>query len=140
MLAAPPATGETLMQSRFLTLVLLFILAATVAFNGSAGAHAKLVRADPSPGSIVKVVPLVVRAWFNAELNSKSSTIGVWDARGQRADDGRGGVDLNDMDRKSLQTRLKPLRPGKYTVKWKAVSADDADVAQGTFQFTVVPR
>lgn len=124
----------------FVTAAAMLVVLVTLVLDEEAGAHAKLVRADPAPASTVKVAPLVVRAWFDDEINPKSSTIEVWDARGRRADDGRGGVDLNDMDRKSMQARLKPVGPGKYTVKWKAVSADDSDVAQGTFQFTVAAR
>jgi methionine-rich copper-binding protein CopC len=36
-----------------------------------------------------------------------------------------------------MTVRLARLAPGIYTVRWKAVSADDQYVAQGTFSFTV---
>ena len=110
------------------------------AWVGVAAAHAKLVRASPPPASTVKVAPKEVRAWFSEELAPKGSTMSVWDRRGTQVDTGQGGVDLNDLDRTSMVARLKPLQPGRYTVKWKAVAADDLFVAQGTFQFTVVPK
>lgn len=100
-------------------------------------AHAKLVRAQPAPRSTVKVAPRTVQVWFNDELDPKRSTISVSDSRGTRVDDGKGGVDLDDLDRRSMIVRLKAMGPGVYTVRWKAVSADDRYVAQGRFPFTV---
>ncbi len=127
-----------------LKFLLVILLAAALVGGPSSGgrvwSHAKLLRAEPAPGSTVKTSPTVVRAWFNDELDTKRSGISVWDRRGRRVDDGKGGVDLGDLDRKSMTVKLKPLGPGSYTVKWKAVSADDAFVAQGSFRFTVAPR
>ncbi len=121
-----------------------FLVGAVVAFlmgvapqGGVVFAHAKLLRADPKPGTTVASPPKVVRAWFNEELETKRSAITVWDAKGKRVDDGKGGVDLSDMDRKSLMATLKAVGPGTYTVRWTAVSADDADVEKGSFRFTI---
>jgi hypothetical protein len=61
----------------------------------------------------------------------------VADSRGKRVDDRKGGLDLNDLDRKSLVVRLMAIGPGRYTVRWTAVSADDANVAKGSFRFSV---
>jgi methionine-rich copper-binding protein CopC len=111
----------------------LGILAVAVA----AGAHAKLVRAEPRPGSSVPTPPTVLRAWFNDELDVKRSTMRVIDRKGARVDRGDGRVDLDDLDRKSMLVGLKPLVPGNYTVQWTAVSADDRFVAKGSYGFTV---
>jgi methionine-rich copper-binding protein CopC len=46
-------------------------------------------------------------------------------------------VDLDDLDRMTLIGGLKAMGRGKYTVRWTAVSADDRDMAKGTFSFTV---
>jgi methionine-rich copper-binding protein CopC len=119
--------------------VILTLLVVALAGPHHASGHAKLLRAQPSPGGTVSVAPALVRAWFSDELDPTHSTLIVTDSRGRRVDDGRGGVDLNDLDRKSMLARLRPIGPGAYTVKWKAVSADDKYVAQGTFRFTVVP-
>jgi methionine-rich copper-binding protein CopC len=74
----------------------------------------------------------------NEEVDPERSRISVLDSTGRRVDDGKGGVDLNDLDRRSMIVRLKPLKAGVYTVKWKAVSAPDLSVAQGVFRFRVV--
>ncbi len=114
--------------------ILLTVVFATV---GVALGHATLIRSDPVAGSVLRTPPQVVRAWFDDELDPKRSSLSVWDNRGRRVDDGHGGVDLNDLDRKSMVARMKPTSTRKYTVKWRAVSADDGFVAEGAFQFTI---
>jgi methionine-rich copper-binding protein CopC len=114
-------------------LVLLGALTAA----GTALAHARLVKAEPAPGSTVKAAPRVVRAVFNDELDPRRSTLTVVDAQGRRMDDGKGGVDLNDLDRKTMVAAVRALGPGAYTVRWKATSADDQYVTSGSFRFTV---
>jgi len=114
--------------------------ALVVLLAAAAWGHAKLLRALPAPGATVTRAPTVVRLWFNDELDVKRSGLSVWNARGQRVDDGRGGVDLTDLDRKSMKVALKPIIPGRYTVRWRAVSADDLFVSTGTFTFTVGGR
>lgn len=128
------------MRSAHVALGAVLAAAIMIAPAAEAWAHAKLRRAVPAPGSTVTVAPKVVRAWFNEELDARRSVLTVWDARGRRADDGKGGVDLNDMDRASMVAKLIVSRPGPYTVRWTAVSADDSFVARGTFRFTVKPR
>lgn len=109
----------------------------------AAPAHARLTKAEPSPGSTVRLPPRVVRLWFalgGEELDPKRSTVGVWDNKGRRVDDGTGGADLNDLDRLTMIARLRPIGPGPYTVKWKSVSTPDRSAAQGTFRFSVARR
>ena len=120
-----------------LTGILAGVAVIATALASAADAHAKLMRADPAPKSVVASAPKIVRLWFNEELASKGSTVTVVDGRGRRVDDGKGRLDLDDLDRKSIITGLKPLAKGTYTVKWIAVSADDRFVARGTFRFTV---
>jgi len=106
---------------------------------GVAAAHAKLVRAEPAPGAVLRTAPRVVRAVFNEELAARGSFLVVVDARGRRVDDGKSGLDLDDLDRRTLLARLRPLGPGRYTVRWQATSADDGYVARGSYVFTVRP-
>lgn len=68
------------------------------------------------------------------------SAISVRDARNRRVDDGKGGVDLDDLDRRTMIARLRPIGPGIYTVRWKAVSSPDLDVTQGSYRFMVVRK
>lgn len=119
-------------------LVMVILFSATSSLPPALG-HAQLVRAIPAPGSMVRAVPPSVRLWFNEELDPSLSSLTVWGPRGVTAVAGSGGVDLNDLGRKSMVARLKPLRAGIYTVRWKAISADDLAVTQGSYQFTVRP-
>ncbi len=114
-----------------------FLLVLGLALVASTGAHAKLVRADPAPGAVLRTPPRAVRLVFNEELASQGSTVAVVDARGRRVDDGRGGLDLEDLDRRTLVARLRRLGPGRYVVRWQATSADDGYVAKGQYAFTV---
>ncbi|MDR7475727.1 MAG: copper resistance protein CopC [Armatimonadota bacterium] len=116
------------------------LLAVSFTLRTPVVAHARLVRAEPAPGSVVRMAPQVVRLWFalgGEELDPQRSTVSVWDRRGRRVDDGKGGVDLNDLDRRSMVARLPQIGPGTYTVRWKAVSVPDGNAAEGRFQFTV---
>jgi methionine-rich copper-binding protein CopC len=119
------------------TVVIGLVVLAILVVAGAAPGHAKLVRAEPGAGTTVTTAPRLVRAVFNDELDPKGSTMIVLDSRGRRVDDGKGGVDLNDLDRKTMVVALRSLTPGTYTVKWKAISADDQYVTSGTFRFTV---
>jgi methionine-rich copper-binding protein CopC len=102
---------------------------------GAALGHARYVKSEPAAGAVVNVAPRVVRAWFTEELNPAGSAINVRDGAGKVL--ASGGVDLNDLERRSLIVRLKPIPPGKYTVGWRTVSADDGDILNGRFAFTV---
>jgi len=122
-------------------LVALMVVFGVFVWHESAAGHAKLLRAEPTPGTTVAAAPKVVRLEFrlspNEELDVQRSTVSVWDSHGRRVDDGKGGVDLNDLGRRTMIARLKPIAPGTYTVRWKAVSSPDLDVAQGSYKFTV---
>lgn len=115
------------------------LLTLTVVLAVSAGlwAHARLVRSEPKADAVLSVSPKVVRVWFNDELDPDRSMMRVWDAREHRVDDGQGGVDLDDLDRKSMLARLQAVGAGTYTARWRAVSADDGFIAEGSFAFVV---
>lgn len=121
------------------------IAAVLLAYSaGAALGHAKLLRAQPAPDAKVTVAPTAVRLWFKLsageELDASRSLISVWNAAGGRVDDAKGGVDLKDLDRFSMVAKVKPLSPGRYTVKWKAVSDPDGAVARGSFTFTILKK
>lgn len=108
---------------------------------GLALAHAEIQRCEPSPGASLSTPPAEVRCWFTEELDPKGSTLAVTDAAGNPVDRGDGRVDLNDPDRKQMAASLDPtrLKPGTYTVRWRTRSAEDGDVAEGSFTFTLLP-
>ena len=136
------STGQGKALRRLVALAVSLVAAVGLAVIPTASVlgHGKLAKAEPAPGAKVTVAPKVLRAWFSLsageELDASRSTISVWNAAGKRVDDGKGGVDLKDLDRRSMIARLNPLAPGTYTIKWKAVSDPDGAVSQGSFRFT----
>ena len=130
-----------MLSKRVMGAMLALVLSVLIQ-NGTVIAHAKFLRAEPAPNSTVTSAPQVVRVWFtladaNEELDAKRSTLSVLDAHGKQVDDGKGGVDLNDLSHKSMLVRMQSRQPGTYTVKWKAVSSPDQEVTEGAFRFTV---
>jgi len=122
--------------------IMLVLILSMLIQTETVGAHAKFLRAVPAPDSTVTSAPEVVRVWFtlasaNEELDAKRSTLRVLDAHGKQVDDGKGGVDLNDLNHKSMIVRVQSRQPGTYMVQWKAVSSPDQEVTQGSFRFTV---
>ena len=115
-----------------LTLVLAMALA-SVAF-----AHALYASSVPAANSTVGSVPSQVKALFVEGVNPQGSSLTVTGPSGARVDLNDGHVDLNVADRKTMVVSLKSgLGPGKYTVNWATVSADDGESASGSFVFTV---
>lgn len=113
--------------------IIYFVIAIQVVY-----AHAGLVDSSPADGEILEQPPRQVIARFNQELDSQSSSLRVFDAGGKQVDQGDGGVDLNDIEHKSMVVSLLPDLPaGEYTVRWEAASMEDGDPTQGEFTFVV---
>jgi methionine-rich copper-binding protein CopC len=102
----------------------------------AAAAHAFLDHAVPAVGSTVHQAPAQVRLWFTQELEPAFSTVEVVDAADKRVD--TGDKHLDPKDASVLEVSLPPLHPGKYRVKWHALSVD-THVTEGDFTFTVTP-
>ncbi len=107
---------------------------AMLAMAPAARAHAFLDHAEPRVGSSLARPPAQVMLWFNEELDTSASRLRVLDARGKTVD--RGDPSAQPGDRTTLRVALPPLAPGKYTVKWRAVSRD-AHATEGDFTFEV---
>lgn len=122
-----------------MTVQWIAVLLVCAGWAAPAAAHARLVRSDPLAGAVLRSPPRVVRLVFQEELAARGSFVAVVDVRGRRVDDGGGGLDLMDLDRRTLIARLRPLGPGRYTVRWQATSADDGYTARGQYTFTVRP-
>ncbi|MFQ5577407.1 MAG: copper resistance protein CopC [Anaerolineae bacterium] len=120
----PAGTGLTL---------LLFALMVS-----AAAAHALLLKSEPADGELLAQSPERVQAWFSEELDSRLSSMQVFNTGGAQVDTGDGGVDLNDPDHASMIVTLPPALPdGAYTVRWAVVTPDDNGLTQGEFAFGV---
>lgn len=111
-----------------------FVALAFAVLPPAAFAHAFLERAEPRVGSTVAHAPDHVALRFSEALEPAFSTLEVLDAGGRRVD--RNDRKLDPADATVMRVSVPPLGPGKYRVKWRAVSAD-THVTQGDFTFEV---
>ena len=110
-----------------------WLIALLAAAPAPAHAHAFPVRAEPRVGSTVAAAPAKVTIWFDSEIEGAFSKIEVYDAAERRVDQNDPRVDAT---RTALEVDLSPLPPGKYQVRWTALSVD-THVTEGRFTFTV---
>lgn len=123
---------------RHIRIALLLALTLSLGLFGIASAHAKLVSSDPAAGARLTAAPDEVSLEFNEEISSKAneSFFTVADASG--AEVGRGVLDTEDLDRKTLTGALKSgLGDGIYTVSWQVVTPEDNGKTEGSFAFGV---
>jgi hypothetical protein len=76
---------------------------------------------------------------MSEEIDTKLSTMSVWDVQGVQVDKKDAHVDLNDPDHKTLLVSLDTgsITNGVLTVKYHTVTPDDNGITDGTFQFVV---
>ena len=101
-------------------------------------AHADYHRSVPAAGAVVLQAPQQVQVWFTQELFRREgqNSLEVYGPDEQRVDLDDFAID--DDDRKLMTVSLPPdLANGVYTVRWRSLSADDGDDADGEFQFTI---
>lgn len=99
-----------------------------------ASAHAYLDHASPRVGSVVNVSPGEIRLWFTQSLEPRFSGAELRSSAG--AVIGAGGVDPQKPQEMVIPTG--GLAPGKYKVRWKALSVD-THRTEGSFSFEVKP-
>ncbi|HEY2558182.1 MAG TPA: copper resistance protein CopC [Caldimonas sp.] len=111
------------------------LLAVLVA--GSVSAHAFLDHAEPPVGGVVHAAPARVEVWFSEDLEPAFSTLKVINAADKQVDRMDKSVPGGDRSRMSVSLNAA-LPPGKYRVRWRAVSVD-THVTQGDFTFEIAP-
>ncbi len=114
-------------------------LAALLSAFGVASAHAKLDHCTPAVGSTVATAPSQIVCVMSEEIDTKQSTMSVFDAGGAQVDKKDAHVDLNDPDHKTLLVSLDStlVKNGTYTVKYHTVTPDDGGVTDDSFTFSV---
>lgn len=97
--------------------------------------HAALDTADPAPGSTIPESPPLITADFTERLDPALSSLVL------AAPDGTivatGGVAPGDPEATQMALRPPTLAPGRYDVRWTAVTPDDGAVEQGSYAFTI---
>ena len=101
-------------------------------------AHADYDRSVPAAAEVVLQAPQQVQVWFTQELFRREgqNSLEVYGPDEQRVDLDDFAID--DDDRKLMTVSLpSDLANGVYSVRWRSLSADDGDDADGEFQFTI---
>ncbi len=111
---------------------LVLAMAATAAF-----AHAQLQKAVPAVGGTVTASPTEIRLQFSEGVEPRFSSIALASEAGAAEPTGKPGLDPADNS-VLIATIAQKLKPGVYTVTWRAVSVD-THKTQGSFNFTVAP-
>ncbi|RNJ48148.1 copper resistance CopC family protein [Methylocystis hirsuta] len=112
-----------------------FMLLASLVGAGGAQAHASLDHAEPRVGNTVSAAPSAVTLWFTQNIEPAFTSIAVFNAVGVRVDTGGTRV---DSAASLAQVGLRPLPPGVYRVRWRALSVD-THKTEGSFTFEVRP-
>jgi len=100
----------------------------------SAWATALLDHAEPAVGTTVDSPVTEIKIWFTQDLEPALSQMQLLDRHRKPVTQNQATIDSSDP---SLLTLSVPaLRPGRYTVYWKVMSAD-THMTVGNFFFTV---
>ena len=98
-------------------------------------AHAVPLSSTPAPNAGLAQAPREVTLRFSERVAARASSLQVFDAHGQRIDDGHADVDPENPW--LYRVRLRPIEGGPYTVSWRVMSADDGHVTEGAYGFVV---
>ena len=96
--------------------------------------HSELQTPTPADKSSVTTPITQVSGTFTESIKKDGSSLLVKDATGTTV--AQGGVDPAD-NKVMTASPTTPLANGSYTVQWTTISADDGDLARGTWTFTV---
>ena len=113
------------------------LLAALVvaALPAAVAAHSELESSSPAAGDVVVGGPREISGEFTEPVDPGRSSMELRGPDGARI--ARGGVPEGGPATRMTIAGLPPLVPGRYTVRWTTVTADDDRVERGTFRFTV---
>ena len=106
---------------------------ATVLIGSSVFAHAKLVSTSPADGARLADAPVTLTLSFAEPVKLASVAIS-----------GAGhsvpiAVDRTAKATATVAVPLPALVPGRYDVRWSAVSPSDGHVTKGSLVFTIQP-
>ncbi len=100
-------------------------------------AHARLERAVPAVGSVIRLAPAELELTFSEPLNVAGSSITLADAGGKSVP--LGSLSLApDNGAQVIANIGSPLAPGTYHVYWHAM-AEDGHRTSGDYAFTFKP-
>jgi methionine-rich copper-binding protein CopC len=111
----------------------LLSLFATVATATAVWAHSFPEEQNPAAGQTLAAAPSAVSIKYDAPIEHLFAKLEVVDGAGNDLATSQPEV---SSDGRILSVKVKPLKPGDYTVKW-AVVCIDSHHTQGSYVFTV---
>ncbi|WP_244430805.1 copper resistance CopC family protein [Methylocystis sp. ATCC 49242] len=99
-------------------------------------AHAIVVRTSPAQGGVADANIGKVDVWYDAGIRDAFTALAVVSASGERVDKRDAAIDGADPAHVSVS--VNPLTAGKYTVRYRALSAD-GHLVSGAWEFEVRP-
>jgi copper resistance protein C len=105
---------------------------ALVSVATHASAQAFLDHAEPGAGSALDTAPTEIKLWFTKNLEPDFSQIQLFDRHAKLVTGNLATVDADDPS--LLRLSIPALAPGKYQVRWRAVSVD-THMTVGGFSF-----
>ena len=115
-------------------LALVAVAAVSLLFPVTVSAHAQLDVPTPADGATVEGSPSEVSGTFTQEIKPDGSSLVLRDTNARVV--ARGGPDPDDVHRMVIAD-VPELTPGTYEVQWTTISAEDGELARGTWSFTV---
>ncbi|MGI9212300.1 MAG: copper resistance CopC family protein [Methylococcaceae bacterium] len=97
-------------------------------------AHAILVKAIPEKESTLTDIPEEILLTFNEGVGTEYLALAVSDPTGQRVD--KHDAHLDFTDHSHLRARVEKLKTGRYTVRYRVLSAD-GHVVSGKYFFEI---
>lgn len=121
------------MKTGRLCLLSIALSALLMSSTGSARAHSFPCQETPGAGETLASAPAQIVIKFDAPIEKLFAKLEVLDSSGKNLSQGQ---PLYGSDGATLSTKVAPLPPGAYTVKWAVVGAD-THRTQGSYSFTV---
>lgn len=100
-----------------------------------ARAHANLVASDPPAGAVLHAAPNTLTLEFSEALDERITAVKILNADAQVVIHGPGVVDPSNP--RLLRLSIGSLPHGTYSAVWKALSAVDGHVTQGSVGFSI---
>jgi len=127
-----PYEEELIMGRRILIILVLLVFCAPIR---TAEAHANLVRSEPSAGALLDAAPKEIILEFSEELDPGFSRVQLYNSTNQVINAGPGVID--PAAPKIMGLALGQLPKDSYTALWRARSAADGHVTEGSVPFGV---
>ena len=109
------------------------LICLTIFSTHNASAHATLEKVTPQENSIVKSQPKQIELQFNEPVNTKYSSITIYDDSGHEIDQVKPNTTGHN---KTLAFDVDHLKKGTHKIKWHAMSADGHEVGN-QFEFSI---